>query len=229
MHRHPFAINSGEVRAFSPAEAYVYATQLLFDRLNGYGVDHDSSSACDYMEGRQQDRDFPPVKSQITERGIIPDDARREQDCNIPVYNGRYQNYPQVNLNNTLQQCELMLRRGDPSCYDNIALDEVPEYRFIGPDGEEKVTRLNAGRGSIERAINAIIVDSDTEWNHDNGLYLAYRYYLGNSRFGQVALWYRELDREADCSQGVCFSKLTHGFAPDETPAPPPITAPPGA
>lgn len=227
MHRHPSAVNGGADLALSPAAAYAYAVELLFIRLNGYGVDYDSSSACDFIDGRQQDDRYPPVKSQITEQGIIPDDARREEDCNIPVYNGHYQNYPQVNLNNTLQQCELMLRRGDSSCYDNIALDDRPEYRFVGPDGEEKVTHLRPGRGSVERAINAIIVDSDTEWRHDTGLYLALRYYFDHSRFGLVSEWYEELDREAYCSQGVCFGKLTHGFSPNETPALPPTVAPP--
>jgi hypothetical protein len=120
-----------------------------------------------------------------------------------------------------------MLRRGDSSCYDHVALDDVPEYRFIGPDGAEKVTHLRAGRGSVERAINAIIIDSDTEWRHDAALYLAYRYYINHSRYGLVSAWHEELDREAYCSQGVCFGRLTHGFAPTEILGLPPVAAPP--
>jgi hypothetical protein len=227
IHRHPPGKLNGDNIALTPAQAYEYAKQLMLDRLNGLGVEFDSSSSCDYLSGKQQDDEFPPVKSQITENGVIAEDARREEHCNIPFYNGEYQNYPQIHINNTVQQCELMLRRGDPTCYDNISLDDIPEYTFIGPDGEEKVTHLYAGRGSIERAINAVIVDSGTEWRHDAALYVAYRYYLLNSRFGLVPAWYEELDRSGGCSQGVCFGQLTHGFARDESPTLPPVIAPP--
>lgn len=227
IHRHPPGKLNGDNIELTPAQAYHYSKQLLLDRLNGFGVEFDSSSSCDFLSGSQQDDDFTPVKSQITENGIIPEDARREEHCNIPHYNGEYQNYPQIHINNTVQQCELMLRRGDSSCYENISLDDIPEYSFIGPDGETKVTHLYAGRGSIERAINAIIIDSETEWRHDSALYVAYRYYLSNSRFGQVAAWYEELDRSGGCSQGVCFGQLTHGFAEDENPVSPPTIEPP--
>lgn len=227
IHRHPpEKINGGNLE-LTPAQAYQYSKQLMLNRLNGLGVEFDSSSSCDYLSGRQQDDEFPPVKSQITENGIIPEDARREEHCNIPYYNGEYQNYPQIHVNNTVQQCELMLRRGDPSCYDNISLDEIPEYTFVGPDGMQKLTHLYPGRGSIERAINAVIVDSGTEWRHDAALFVAYRYYLFNSRFGLVPAWYEELDRSGGCSQGVCFGQLTHGFARDESPSLPPVIEPP--
>lgn len=226
-HRHPPGRNDGDHIDFTPAQAYQYSKELLLNRLNGFGVEFDSSSSCDYLSGSQQDEDFEPVKSQITENGIIPEDARREEHCNIPYYNGEYQNYPQIHINNTVQQCELMLRRGDSSCYENISLDDIPDYRFIGPDGEEKTTHLYAGRGSIERAINAVIVDSGTEWRHDAALYVAYRYYLSNSRFGLVPAWFEELDRSGGCSQGVCFGQLTHGFARDESPSLPPTIDPP--
>lgn len=228
IHRHPPGKRNGNNVELSPAQAYQYSRQQLLDRLNGLGVEFDSSSSCDYLSGKQQDDNFPPVKSQITENGIIPEDARREEHCNIPYYNGEYQNYPQIHINNTVQQCELMLRRGDPSCYDNISYDDIPDYRFVGPDGEEKTTHLYPGRGSVERAINAIIVDSGTEWRHDAALYVAYRYYLLHSRFGLVPSWYEELDRSGGCSQGVCFGQLTHGFARDENPSLPLTIKPPG-
>ena len=227
IHRHPPGKHNGDNIELTPAQAYAYSKQLLLDRLNGLGVEFDSSSSCDYLEGRQQSEDFPPVKSQITENGVIPEDARREEHCNIPYYNGEYQNYPQIHLNNTVQQCELMLRRGDQSCYENISLDDIPQYTFTGPDGKEKVTQLYAGRGSVERAINAIIIDSGTEWRHDAALYVAYRYYLFNSRFGLVPAWYEELDRSGGCSQGICFGQLTHGFARDESPSLPLTIEPP--
>lgn len=228
VHRHPPGVFGGGTIVMNPAQAYAYSRQLLLDRLNGYGVEHDSSSSCDYLAGRQQDEDFPPVKSQITENGIIPEDARREQRCNIPVYNGEYQNYPQIHINNTVQQCELLLRRGDRSCYDNVSFIDIPEYTFIGPDGEEKVVHLRRGRGSVERAINAIIIDSRTQWRHDNALYVAFRYYVNNSRYDLVDQWFSELDDNGGCSQGICFGRLTHGFAPGEIVSLPPTVDPPG-
>lgn len=70
-----------------------------------------------------------------------------------------------------------MLRRGDPSCFDNVDISDIPNYTCIGPDGKVKTTQLYPDRGSIERAINAIIVDSGTEWRYDSALAVAFRYY----------------------------------------------------
>ena len=227
-HRFPAQINEGRDALFTPAEAYQNANQLALDRMNGYRVEYHSSSACDFMSGDQQRDEWPPVKSQITENGIIPEDARREEACNIPHYNGEYQNYPQVHLGNVIQQCELLLRRGDRSCYDNIDLTDIPDYTFVDSRSRSHTTHLYAGRGSIERAIDAIIVDSNTEWKHDSALEVAYRYYAQFSRFGNVAQWADQLNRPGDCSQDVCFGTLTHGFAPGETPGLPPTVPPPG-
>ncbi len=227
IHRVPPLVNEGANYAFSPAQAYWFAGQLVLDRLNGYGVEYTSNFSCDYLEGEQQAGQWAAVKSQITENGIIPEDARREEYCNISVYNGEYQNYPQIHLNNTIQQCELMYRRGDRSCYDNVAVEAVPDFTFVGPDGVIRTTQLHALRGSIERAINAIIIDAETEWRHDAALEAAYRYYLVNHRLAGVEQWFAELNRPSGCSQGICFGTLTHGFAAGELPTPPPVTAPP--
>lgn len=227
QHRMPPELNDGLPLALSPAAAYKLANQMALDRMNGYGVDYHSSQSCDFLSGPQQLGDFPPVKSQITEVGIIPEDARREEFCNIQAYNGEYQNYPQVHLGNNIQQCELMLRRGDSACYDNIDMTDIPNYSFTGPDGETLRTNLYPGRGSIERAINAIIVDSKTEWRHDSALEIAFRYYYYNHQFEGVFYWYSQLDRPSECSQDACFGTLTHGFAPGETVGGPPVVPPP--
>lgn len=227
VHRQPTRMLNGTKLKFSPAQAFEYATQLLKDRMNGNGVEHNGSTSCDFLTGSQQKDGRTPIKSQFSEKGIIPDDARREEYCNIKHYNGEYQNYPQLHINNTIQHCELLLRRGDRSCYNNVRNDDIPQYRFIGPDGQARVTHLYPGRGSVERVINAIIIDSGTEWKHDAGLWVAYRYYVSNSRLGQVNKWKRELDRSGGCSQAICFGKLTHGFAAGEIPPLPPTVAPP--
>jgi len=214
--------------SLTPHLAFARARKLALDRMNGYRVEHDSSRSCDYLSGQQQAVGQPPVKSQITEEGIIPEDARRDEHCNVTVYDGTYQNYPQVYLGNTIQQCELLLRRGDSSCYDNVSQTEVQRYWFFDPKGELQWTTLRKGRGSIERAIKAIIVDSQTEWRHDSALEVAYRYYYTQHMLPGFEQWYAQLDpRPANCSQDICFGTLTHGFALSETPAAPPIVRPP--
>jgi len=103
--------------------------------MNGYKVDYLSSSCENFGDMSNQIGLYPPVKSQITENGIIPEDARREEFCNIPIYNDEYQNYPQIHLSNNIQQCELMLRRGDSRGFDNIDFTDLPNYRFIDMNG----------------------------------------------------------------------------------------------
>lgn len=230
IHRQSPKANNGAEMKFTPSEAYAYANQRMFDRMNGYSVDYHGSNSCDFLSGPQQSNEWTPVKSQITENGIIPEDARREQACNIPKYaEGMYQNYPQIHLGNNIQQCELMLRRGDRSCYDNVDNTLRKNFAFIGPDGETKSTTLYPGRGSIERAIDAVIVDAKVEWKHDPALEVAYRYYYNYHRLPGFDQWFAQLenDRPAGCSQNVCFTTLTHGFAPGETPALPPTVSPP--
>lgn len=229
VQRQPPQLNDGVSLSYSPAEAYERSNELALARMNGYRVDFHSRSSCDFMEGSQQDPRWSPVKSQITETGIVPEDARRSQSCNAPVYNGEYQNYPQVYLGSLIQQCELMLRRGDPRCYDNIDNTDLPDYTFIGPDGREKTTHLKPGRGSLERAIKAIIVDSRTEWRHDSALEVAFRYYSQRHQFEGIELWPAQIKRPGECAQDVCFGTLTHGFASGEQPAWPPVVPPPSA
>lgn len=229
VHRNPPLVNDGKDLLMSPAEAYEHANKLALDRMNGYGVEYGSSTSCDSLNGSQQGSQWPPVKSQISELGIIPEDARRQQTCNIPAYNGEYQNYPQIHLGNNIQQCELMLRRGDSSCYDNVDNTDIPDYTFIGPDGKSKTTHLYPGRGSIERAIKAIIVDSNTEWRHDSALEIAFRYYYAHYTLPGFEQWADQLNGQPhECSQDVCFGTLTHGFAfEEEAPSPPPTVPPP--
>ncbi len=217
-HRTPTQINNSEDILMSPAEAFVYANRLALDRMNGYRVEYRSNRSCDTLAGAQQQQGLEPIKSQITPDGIIPEDARREQYCNITAYDGNYQNYPQVHLGNNIQQCELMLRRGDPACYDNIDLLDIPDFEFESPDGTTLITHLYPRRGSIERAINAIIIDSNTEWRHDSALELAFRYYSSqNGGNLDYTVWFQQLDRPSACDQDVCFGTLTHGFSPSET------------
>jgi hypothetical protein len=221
-------LRSGDFVTYSPAAAFVHANQLALDRMNGYRVASGTGS-CDTLMGAQQSSTWAPVKSQISERGILPEEARREEYCNIPGYNGQYQNYPQVHLGNNIQQCELMLRRGDAACFENVDMSDLPNYTYVGPNGEQKMTHLYPGRGSIERAIKAVIVDSGTEWQHGSALEVAFRYYYLHHKLPGIELWAVQLQGQAqDCNQDICFGMLTHGFSiGTEIPAPPPSVSPP--
>ena len=227
-HRNPPKVNGGRDFLFAPAEAYAFIKEQTLERMKMHRVNW-TTSGCDKLTGTNQDPRWPPVKSGITERGIISEDARRQESCNILVYNGSYQNYPQIHLGNQLQQCELMLRRGDTSCYDNVDNDDIPNYTYFASDGSMKTTHLYPGRGSVERAINAIIIDSGTEWRRGGALWVAYRYYRENKRLAATDLsqWVPHLGSGAKCYQDICFGTLTHGFASEEEPGPPPVVPEP--
>jgi hypothetical protein len=216
----------GEI-SLTPAQAYSRSRKNALDRMNGFRVELDSNKSCDFLAGSQQKKNIQPVKSQITELGIIPEDARRDEFCNVPIYDGTYQNYPQLHLGNNIQQCELMLRRGDSSCYQNVNTKTVVGFQYTDSKGKVHKTTLKEGRGSIERAIKAIIVDSKTEWRKDSSLAVAYRYYYNHHTLSGFDQWARHLDRPNICAQDICFGTLTHGFAPGETPQPPPTVKPP--
>ncbi len=227
VHRNPEQENGGKDYVFTPAEAYRFANQLMLDRMNGFRVEYHSGDSCDYLGGSQQDSRWAPVKSQITPNGVIPEDSRREQSCNSPAYDGAYHNYPQLHIGHNIQQCELMLRRGDRACFDNVDMRDLPNYSFVDPKGVTRSTHLYPGRGSVERVIQAVILDSGTEWRHDAALAVAYRYYFNFHRLPGVERWLPEINKMGDCGQDVCFGSLTHGFAPDERPGLPPVTRPP--
>ncbi len=212
VHHNPNRINAGAPYLFTPAQAFAHARQLALDRMNGYAIDLGVSS-CDYLGGVFQAPQYPPVKSQITPGGIIPEDARRDEFCNVPVYDGTYQQYPQGHIGNNLQQCELLLRRGDRSCYDNEDASDLPNYPVLGPDDVLRTTHLKPGRGSLERAIKAIVIDSRTPWDHDPALEVAYHYYRHWGRLPGIGAWPPQIDERNRCSHNVCLSTLTHGFA----------------
>ena len=202
-HRLPDELGGGAIR-LTPTEAYERANTLALDRMNGYRVDYHSSSACDYMSGNQQLPQYDPVKSQITAEGIIPDDARRAEYCNITTYNGSYQNYPQVHIGNLVQQAELQRRRGSTVLYDNIAQASILKYEFTDGNGDVHTTTLSAWRGSLKRAIHAIIA-ADTDWRHDEALAVAYGYY-------GVGEWVAAIDESLTCDQDACFGQLGIGL-----------------
>ena len=228
-HRNPRQVNAGRDFLFTPAEAYAFIKELTLERMKMHRVSW-TAYGCDNLT-TDQSSDWPPVKSGITEKGIVSEDARRQQYCNIPRYDGNYQNYPEIHLGNLIQQCELMLRRGDPACYDNVDWTDVPSYTYVGPDGDLKTTHLHPGRGSLERALDAILIDAGTEWRRSGALWVAYRYYRNHKRLAETDLsrWGPYLGSGAGkCYQDICFGTLTHGLALGENPVlPTPVLTPP--
>ncbi len=214
VHMNPSRINGGQPFLLTPGQAFAHARQLALDRVNGYATDLGNSS-CDYLGGVFQSPNYPPVKSQITPGGIITEDARRDQYCNIPVYDGSYQNYPQGHIGSHVQQCELLLRRADRSCYDNVDASDVAGYPVLGPDNVLRTTHLAPGRGSIERAIEAILILSSSPWRHDAGLEVALNYYRHYGRSQGIGSWRSAIDDRSQCSTDLCLTTLTHGLASD--------------
>src|SRR5262245_36924811 len=212
VHPNPNRINGGVPYLFTPSEAYAHARQLALDRMNGYGI-HLGGASCDYLGGPFQSPSFEPVKSQITPEGVVTEDARREQFCNVPGYNGTYQNYPQGHIGNNVQQCELLLRRGDRSCYDNVDPTDVPDFPVLGPDHVLRTTHLRPGRGSLERAIKAIVVDARAPWQHDPALEVAYAYYRHYGHLPGRGAWLAQIDERDRCGTNPCLTTLPHGFA----------------
>lgn len=228
VHRNPRQINDEQDFHFTPAEAYHYIAEQTLDRMNGYKIDYMGNLSCDLLSDAQQSPQWAPVKSQITENGIIPEDARREEFCNVPVYNGTYQIYPELHLSLNIQQCELMLRRGDQRCYDNVDNTDLPSFTYVDLKGNLRSTHLKPGRGSIERALKAIMIDANIPWLHESALYVAYRYYRDHHRLEGIEQWPSHFAEKVECNQDLCLTMVTHSLRADEPYTFPPTVPPPG-
>ena len=121
-----------------------------------------------------------------------------------------------------------MLRRGDRSCYDNVDNSNLPSFSYIDSKDRPQTTHLKPGRGSIERAIKAIIVDSNTPWQRESALFVAHRYYREYGRLDGFEQWAQYLGDNPECSQDLCFTILTHALNDNETYTLPPTVPPPG-
>jgi len=226
--RNPYGANFVD----TPAVAYARNRSLVLAGMRMEVTTARTTGKCDKLTDSYQSPNWPPRKAGITERGIIPEDARRQETyCNIPAYQtGLYENYPQVHLGNLLQACELMYRRGSKSCYDQAATDDIPAYTYIGPDKLRKTTHLYPGRGSVERAIDAIVIEAKTEFRRRGAMAVAYRYYLLNKKLPltDLAVWKQYVATDSGrCAQDICYGGLTHALQAGEIPTPPPVVAPP--
>lgn len=203
----------------SPAEAYEHANQLALGRMNGtrwegYGG---SSRACDFSA---------LTKSMIRPDGGIPDELRRGSsgcDGTEILENDKSNMYSQTHLQQLIAHAELLLRRGDRRIYDNIQ-NEPLKIQYFDPKGQRKETTLPPGRGSLLKALAFVFVRSKNNVPRSlkSAGEVAYRYYQKEFILKAV-----KPTRPNTSNRAMAFETLTHGFAENETPAPPPTTPPP--
>jgi hypothetical protein len=191
----------------SPAQAYREHTAEQLSRMSTRVAARD-----------ERDSRCLPFKG-IQPSGGIPDELRRAKIDNplgmcdaeyLPRIDGGYSSayaYQMTHVEALVAHAELALRRGDRSLYDNVAAD---------------------GSGSILRAIKFVIANpknpgASYKWDEHRlaMLYVAQRYYRDPAIAEQL---HSSSQRSGEV---VTYGVLTHGFARDENPGPPPVAAPP--
>jgi hypothetical protein len=158
-------------------------------------------------------------KSMIRPDGGLPDELRRQYDCDTTEIDEPYgaaARYSQFALGAMVSLAELAWRRGDAGLYTHI----------------DPAT----GRGALYRAVQFLLANNVT-WNHASILELVNRFYsyrAGVEPSAERRQAYQELlrkdlpgilKRQGKWPAGVqfvSFGTLTHGFALDEELRPPP-------
>lgn len=191
---------------------YDSALQLHLAMVDGQSYEF-SASSCDANGS----------KSMIRPDGGLPDELRREYDCDTATIPDRYgpaARYSQFALEAMVSLAELSWRRGTTDLYGHVD--------------------AATGRGAIFRAI-AFLIDNDVRMTRSSMLEMANRYYsyqLTIEQNSAVRDEYQHLvDRDLPgilkqqeawpAGVGfVSFGTLTHGFTPGDAPGPPPSTPP---
>jgi hypothetical protein len=187
---------------------YAQALQLHLDVVDGK-ANEQSNSSCD-ANGSQ---------SMIRPDGGIPDELRRQYDCNTTHIKDDYgaaARYSQFASESMTCLAELAWRRGDPSIYTHI--DPATE------------------RGALYRAIR-FLLDNNVRFEHGSMLEIANRFYSYQVQVGQDDAQTQELrelvqrnlpgvlKQQHDWPEDagwVSFGTLTHGFDLKEPLRPPP-------
>jgi Alginate lyase len=191
---------------------YADAIQTHLDEVDGRMYEF-SSSSCDGSD----------AKSMIRPDGGLPDELRRQYDCDttrIADDYGAAARYSQFALETMVCLAELAWRRGDSSLYTHID--------------------AASGRGAIYRAIQ-FLIDNDVTFKHGSMLEMANRFYSYQAGVEQDGTRRDELQKllSSDLpgilkrqkqwptdADWVSFGTLTHGFAAGETLRPPAAVAP---
>lgn len=203
--------DSGETQACLKVAApamYADAIQLHFDMVDGKLYEF-SFSSCDGGGS----------KSMIRPDGGIPDELRRQYDCDTTTIADSYgaaARYSQFAAEAMTSLAELAWRRGDTSIYTHID--------------------AATSRGALWRAIQ-FLIDNKVTLTRGSMLEMANRFYTYQAGVEQDAARRAEyqkllshdlpgiLKRQGDWPEGaafVSFGTLTHGFGARETIQPPP-------
>jgi hypothetical protein len=187
---------------------YADAIQLHFDMVDGKLYEF-SFSSCDGSGS----------KSMIRPDGGIPDELRRQYDCDTTTIADSYgaaARYSQFAAEAMTSLAELAWRRGDASIYTHID--------------------AATSRGALWRAIQ-FLIDNKVTLTRGSMLEMANRFYTYQAGVEQDAAKRAEyqkllshdlpgiLKRQGDWPEGaafVSFGTLTHGFGAMEMPRPPP-------
>lgn len=162
-------------------------------------------------------------KSMIRPDGGIPDELRRQYDCDatsIPDAYGSAARYSQFAVEAMISLAELAWRRGDDRLYTHID--------------------AATGRGALYRSLQ-FLINNNVRLTRGSMLEMANRFYsyqINVERDEAKRQEYQKLlshdlpgilKREGGWPEGaafVSFGTLTHGFAPNEALNPPPVISP---
>jgi hypothetical protein len=195
--------------ALDGGTVYAQALQLHFDVVDGK-ANEQSNSSCDSSGS----------KSMIRPDGGLPDELRRQYDCDTTRIKDDYgaaARYSQFASESMTCLAELAWRRGDSSVYTHID----PQ----------------TGRGALYRAIR-FLLDNKVRFEHGSMLEIANHFYSFQVAVEQDAGRKQELSdlvgrdlpgilkQQNDWPEDagwVSFGTLTHGFNPNESLRPPPV------
>ncbi len=209
------ACDSGETQTCLKVAApamYADAIQLHFDMVDGKLYEF-SFSSCDGSGS----------KSMIRPDGGIPDELRRQYDCDTTTIADSYgaaARYSQFATEAMTSLAELAWRRGDSSIYTHIdpATSRGALWRAVEFLIDNKVTLT---RGSMLEMVNRFYT-YQAGIEPDAAKRAEYQKLLSHDLPGI-------LKRQGDWPEGaafVSFGTLTHGFGDTEKPQPPPKVPP---
>jgi hypothetical protein len=185
--------------------AYLEAKQRQIDRMNGNT--YMNNTTCNFPEGIRPDGGQPGELG----RGPTGCDGAfilPPHDLTNPSWT-----YPQTAMRGLAIHAELLLRRGDNSIYEHMRSD---------------------GAGSFRKAILFLLHNPNdplmsAPWfeGGKQTLEFAYRYYRDPHIAEQLRIGTTERYVGTAQRQMVHFGTITHGFATNEDPGPPPTVPPP--
>ena len=197
-------------RQWSPHDAYIEAKTMQLHRMSG-STDITTGAPYPQMVNSVCDN-FQPGNGfahGIQPYGAIPEETGRGS---TGCAGTRMQStdsswsYMHTTLTGMLMQAEMLLRRGDPSFYENIKSD---------------------GRGSLEKAMEFTVTPFGTLDDRSSIFELGYRYYRNPTIGAAIGVGGTRLIAKDGNSVFLHFGTLTHGFATNENPGPPPTVPAP--